>query len=428
MTPILEVLIGMVFIYSLLSILVTQLNTVIANTLNLRAKHLRTGISELVKDKGVLAKVLTHPLIDMVENKLALPEEQLNDEQIEAIVTGALKNVSWIAPENFTNVLLNIIRIHSDKELYAALLNIIDGMPAGEQRRRLRVLVTQITNTGQGADQLRDYVNSLEDASYRNALTEILKQIDDEIIELGIDPTSNVSIMAGLRKIKNPYLRNALSTILSTSKTVEEAEQKIGQWFDNGMSRATSAFQNTMQYWSLGIGILLALVLNIDTIDIARTLWEDQGFRQTVNSTIQATDITQLEQISQEAVEQQPPDVVAQGAGDDTDVEDEPERDDQGTVEEVEESGVDALETYQRISDLRLPIGWSFERLDDEPEDENFVGSPRYLWNFVPWHYNGWYFLWIMKIIGLGATMVAIAQGAPFWFGILRRLSGGSNA
>lgn len=424
MTPILEVLIGMVFIYSLLSILVTQLNTVIANTLNLRAKHLRTGISELVKDKTVVAKVLTHPLVDMVENKLALPEEQLNEEQINEIITGSLKNVSWIAPENFTNVLLNIIKITSDKELYASLLNVIDGMPAGEPRRRLRVLVNNITNTGQGADQLREYVNTLEDASYRQALTDLLKQIDDEIIELGIDPTSNVTIMAGLRKVKNPYLRNALSTILATSKSVEEAEQKIGQWFDNGMSRATTAFQNTMQYWSLLIGIVLAVVLNIDTIDIARTLWEDQGFRQTVNAAIQATDITQLEQISQNVA--QPNDIVAQGAEEDIDSEDEPERDDQGTVEEVEEAGVDAVETYQRISDLRLPIGWSFERLDDEPEDENFVGNPRYLWNFVPWNYNGWYFLWIMKIIGLGATMVAIAQGAPFWFGILRRLSGGS--
>jgi hypothetical protein len=321
-------------------------------------------------------------------------------------------------------VLLNIIRIHSDKELYAALLNVIDGMPAGEPRRRLRVLVNQITNTGQGADQLREYVNGLEEASYRQALGDLLKQIDEEIIEMGIDPSSNVTILAGLRKVKNPYLRNALTTILSTSKTVEEAEKKIGQWFDNGMSRATTAFQNTMQYWSLLIGIMVALILNVDTIEIARTLWEDEGFRQTINSTIQATDITQLEQISQDTP--QPSDITAQGAGDDTDIEDEPERDDQGTVEEVEEAGVDAVETYQRISDLRLPIGWSFERLDDEPEDENFVGNPRYLWNFVPWNYNGWYFLWIMKVIGLGATMVAIAQGAPFWFGILRRLSGGS--
>jgi hypothetical protein len=409
MTPIIEVLIGMVFIYSLLSILVTQLNTVIANTLNLRAKHLRDGISELVKDKTILAKVMTHPLVDMVENKLGLPEEQLNEEQISAIVTGTLKSVTWIAPENFTNVLLNIIRIHSDKELYAALLNTIDGMPAGEQRRRLRVLVNQITNTGQGADQLREYVNKLEDASYRHALNEILKQIDDEIIELGIDPTSNVTIMAGLRKVKNPYLRNALSTILSTSKTVEEAEQKIGQWFDNGMSRATTAFQNTMQYWSLAIGILLALTLNIDTIDIARTLWEDEGFRYTLNSTIQATDITQLQQISQEAA---PTDIVAQSVEDDTG---------------LEMAGVNALETYRHISDLRLPIGWNFQQLNPT-EDEDFVGNPRYVWNFIPGNYEGWFILWVTKIIGLGATMVAIAQGAPFWFGILRRLSGGSNA
>jgi hypothetical protein len=422
MSPILEVLIGMVFVYSLLSILVTQINAVITNILKLRAKHLRDGIKELVKDDEILAKVLTHPLVDMVENKILLPEQQLDAQHVQSVVNSTLKNVTWIAPENFTSVLLNIIRVDSDQELFGALLHVIDEMPLGEHRRRLRLLVNNIINTGQGIDRLRQYVTSLEDESYREGLTNVLNEIDKEIAVLGFEPDSNISLMAGLRKVKNPYLRSALATILASSKSIEEGEKKIEQWFDNGMSRATTAFQNTMQYWSLLVGILIALVLNIDSIHLAQTLWEDEALRETIITTVERTDVAQLEQIADEAQAQ------ATNSSTDADIEDEPEVDSQGTVEEVEEAAVDVGETLQRISELRLPIGWSFENLGDESEDENFVGSPRYFWNFVPWNYDGWWVLWILKIIGLSATMIAIAQGAPFWFGILQRLSGGSSS
>ena len=405
MSPILEVLIGMVFIYSLLSILVTQINSVISNMLKLRANHLRDGIKDLVKDEEILAKVLTHPLVDMVENRMLLPEQQLDAQQVQSVVNSTLKNVTWIEPENFTNVLLNIIRVDNDQELFGALLHVIDEMPLGEHRRRLRLLVNNIINTGQGIDRLRQYVASLEDESYREGLTQVLNEIDREIAILGFEPDSNISLMAGLRKVKNPYLRNALATILASSKSLEEGETKIAKWFDGGMNRATTAFQNTMQYWSLFIGILIALVLNVDTIHIAQTLWEDEALRETINTTVQQMDVEQLNQAATE--------VQAQGAG--------------TTFTELETATTELGETLRRISELRLPIGWSFENLGDSPEDENFVGNPRYIWNFSPTNYEGWLILWVTKIIGLGGTMIAIAQGAPFWFGILRRLSTGKE-
>ena len=49
-------------------------------------------------------------------------------------------------------------------------------------------------------------------------LTDTLEQIEDEITELGLEPNSIVSVLAGIRQIDNPYFRNALSTILSDSR------------------------------------------------------------------------------------------------------------------------------------------------------------------------------------------------------------------
>jgi hypothetical protein len=409
MSPILEVLIGMVFIYSLLSILVTQMNAVISNTLKLRAKHLRTGIAELVKDEEMLAKVLTHPLVDMVESQMILPEQQLNAAQVKAIVDSTLKNVTWIAPENFTNVLLNIIRVSSDQELFGALLNVIDAMPMGEPRRRLRLLVNQITHSGQGVEELRQYIANLEDASYRQGLTELLNQIDNDIADLGLEPDSNIALMAGLRQVKNPYLRNALSTILASSKNIAEAEVKISQWFENGMSRASTAFQRTMQYWSLAIGITIALVLNVDSLFIAQRLWNDPSLRAAVIVAAEQANLADL----QAQLDTPTPD-----SGSEPD----------NAVANLSQSIAAASATAEEFSNLRLPLGWSFENLSgSDAATDARIGSARYVWNFVPGNYSGWFILWIAKIIGLAATMIAIAQGAPFWFGILQRLSSGKG-
>ena len=83
MSSILEIAIGMVFVFSLLSLLVTQINTLVLNVLNLRAKQLKEGLLHMVSDKELQAKILAHPLIRMVETavdpKLSLTAEQAED-------------------------------------------------------------------------------------------------------------------------------------------------------------------------------------------------------------------------------------------------------------------------------------------------------------------------------------------------------------
>jgi hypothetical protein len=274
--------------------------------------------------------------------------------------------------------------------------------------------------TGEGFGSLKEEAVNLPSSPLRTSLMSAIAEIEAQLARAGLDASTNLALLAGLRSIENEHLRNALESIISTAETVQDAEEKLIEWFDDGMERTSNAFKRRMQYISLIIGCFLAVVLNIDTLHIARTLWEDEGLRETITTTIEKTDIAELEEIVAQVKE-----FSAQAVGDDANIEDELETDDVG-IEQIEQKGVDVGKSFQRLSDLRLPIGWNFERLDDEPEDENFVGNSRYLWNFVPWNYGGWLKLWIAKILGIGATMIAIAQGAPFWFGILRRLSGGS--
>jgi len=408
-SAILEVIVGMIFIFSLLSILVTQINSVIGSVFNLRTRHLRDGLDDLITDPVLRAKVFTHPLIRLSKSQMVLPDQKISDEQAEKITMGPLTKVSWIESKTFVQVMLNLLRVDADKELFGALLNVIDGMPAGAMRRRLRLVVNRLMTAGEGLDDLREMIANIEEPIYRDALMESLDQIDDEIGRLGVDPNSVLSVMAGLRKIKNPYFRNAMETILATSETLEHAEQQLETWFNDGMNRASAAFAQSMTALSLLVGILIALVLNVDSLQVGRTLWEDPVLRQTVNQAVQTTDVAAL-------IEGAEADATAVSEGD------------TGT-EAVVDRAEDAAATVNTLLELRLPIGWRYEdlRAAGTPVDSPQYNDSTNLWNFIPGNNPNWFGMIIGKILGLVTTMIAIAQGAPFWFNILNRIATGGD-
>lgn len=407
MSPIIEVLIGIVFIYSLSSILVTQLNTVISQTLRWRAKHLLGAITDIIHDDVLSAKVITHPLIRLVEGQMVLPNQKLSEEQAKTIINGTVNALEWINPTTFVNVLMSVIRVDSDKELFGALLQIIDGMPAGEERRRLRLQITEIVNTGEGVDKLMALIDELNDAPYKAALNKALNEIAQEMADMGLKTGSNIALMAGLRNIKNPYFREAMETILSTSKNLEEAEAKIETWFNDAMDRTSQAFKANMRWVSLVIGLVMAIVLNLDTLYIAQTLWDDPVLRDTVAAAAQNADIAAMEASVSTA---------EQAAA----------SDEEPTPETITASGTAVMQTVSELQSLRLPLSWDFEDLSSVDPDSSKINDGRYLWNYNPANNSNWLTILIMKILGLAMTTVAVAQGAPFWFGILRQLSGKS--
>src|SRR5215510_7991548 len=100
MTSIIEVAIGMIFVFSLLSILASQINTLVMNFLNLRAKQLKEGLLTMVQDKELQAKILAHPLIRIVDTQVSM-SESLTDEQADDIIQTDPTRVSYVPPKTF---------------------------------------------------------------------------------------------------------------------------------------------------------------------------------------------------------------------------------------------------------------------------------------------------------------------------------------
>ena len=55
---------------------------------------------------------------------------------------------------------------------------------------------------------------------------------------------------------------------------INRVRDEIAAWFDGGMNRVAGAYKRKTQIWSFVIALVLAGALNVDTIKIANTLWQ----------------------------------------------------------------------------------------------------------------------------------------------------------
>ncbi len=411
LNPIIQVIVGIIFVFILLSILVTEVNTLIARATKLRGKNLRQSLNHIIEDPVIRAKIYTHPLIQLVKADPVPPTQRLSRADAEKIVKKPITAIDYIAPQTFVDVVLSTIKAESDQQLFGALLNVIDGMPSGPERRGLRAMVNRVITTGTGLQELRKALPYVKERRYRSALTDIVNQIDEEIGLLGLEPTTNVSLMAGIHQIENQNLRNALSTVMSSADNMAAARGNLESWFNTSMTRASAAYASKMKNLSIAVALCFALLLNIDTLRIAQTLWEDPARREQISSA--ASDLAQSGEL-------QSPINSATEAGDEF----------RAYGAEVDPALADAVETgaaiagqLQEIHELRLPIGWSFHDPTEQPSAYFGRSDPNNLWNYLPENNpEGWLSLLAAKFFGLAATVIATAQGAPFWFGIVNRI------
>ena len=411
LAAIVEVIVGMVFLYILLSILVTEINSFVSRASRLRARNLRNTLNQIIEDPVMRAKVYTHPLIQLVKADPVLPTQRISREEAAKIAGGSIGSVDWIEPQTFVDVVLGTVKVVSDQQLFGALINVIDGMPSGPERRGLRLMVNRVISTGEGMTELRQALRFVQQSRYRSALADALNQIDEDISQLGLQPSANVSVMAGIRQIDNPYFRNALSTVMASAENVQDARANLENWFNNAMNRASANYSSKMKSLSIVVALVIALGVNIDTLHIARTLWEDPIRRVQISNEVSYSVQSGQLQGSVDDVGQDDQGFTASQAQPETGVED------------VIGAGAEVANRLQAIQDLRLPVGWTFEDVSNRPADQTAQSNPNNLWNYFPDNNpEGWTGLLIGKLVGIAATVIAAAQGAPFWFGIVNKI------
>jgi hypothetical protein len=426
-SAIIEVIIGMIFVFSLLSILVTQVNTLITNLLNTRAKHLKHGLSQMITDPVILAKFMSHPLIGIVPPETrAMPEQTISAQTAEAVSAKEPTKVNWIPATLFSQALLDIVSAETANNLYKPLYDAVARSLTGSDEARAREMVRRLQGSSVTLDELRAYFETLP-APARQTLTITLDRTQKAQTALSADDANSklIPLLEGIRHIQEPVFQKALDTLLATARSVEEASAKLEFWFNTRMDQLSEVYRRNIQYLSLFIGLMLALLLNADSLHIARTLWEDPAVRVAISAAAQAA--VQSGQLSSEIQQSQAQQNAIQG----TPV---PGADPAANPDVSQPSNTDLADevrlTINQLLGLRLPLGWELTPVEgcQTPEaDTDLCSNPRNFWSFVPANNPDWFGLILRKLAGYIITIIAVAQGAPFWFDLLNRLARGNS-
>ncbi|MBK8027949.1 MAG: hypothetical protein IPK17_00230 [Chloroflexi bacterium] len=89
-------------------------------------------------------------------------------------------------------------------------------------------------------------------------------------------------LLEGLRYVNEDSFRKAVKVLVTSARTLDEAQQQLETWFDQRMDQLTELYKRRITLFSLGIGIFLAIVLNADSLQIARSLFDDPSLRAAV--------------------------------------------------------------------------------------------------------------------------------------------------
>ena len=435
---ILEVAIGLVFMWLVLSIAAMTIQEWIGNVLNERAKDLEEYIQEMLNSDDLAKQIYYHPLITSLYHparkagqKPRLPAYLPAGKFASAlfdIVVNAGTNVSPI--KNLTGEI--------DAQLAASLddpkqlkLALDDWQTILETAKQVA-----ISGTGQTAvDTLKARIQA-----YGAKYPEVQPTLDQALPqayafykdfldeERGTTPAGTETDFAmrqfrlGLKIIgsTNPKLKETLNALLRDAQvTLQEGEENVmkarvqfEKWFNDAMERLSGSYKRKAQLTSFLVGFFLALILNVDSINLATSLWREPTLRQAIIA--QATDYTKSNQLAT------------------------PSSTPNGTTPNPLMTIPDLQKQLQA---LNFPFGWTSSSMVYNPAIPCDMYSPSSfdskgnqthilgvhtsktcipIVNALPFNLDN-LTGWLAKLLGLIISGAAAAQGAPFWFDILKK-------
>lgn len=290
-STILEVAIGLIVVYFLLSTICSAIQETLAGFLKLRAKDLERGIENMLCDGGLAQAVLTHPLIKSL-GSTHTETAAVQGAALPGAVTGGQPTPptqakrrrwtfagkpSYIPAGIFTTALFDALAPASaatvtvaDIERQAkalaqdpdankqsigrALLSLIDESQSptelAQQVARVQQAVATLPQTDPGEAQAR-------------AAIKAARTIDDIRAAIAaIGPDSPVRPLADAVTLAIDAAQADLHTLRS----------RVEGWYDDVMDRVSGVYKRRVQWWLLIIALVVTLFVGADTLRVVNTL------------------------------------------------------------------------------------------------------------------------------------------------------------
>ncbi len=128
----------------------------------------------------------------------------------------------------------------------------------------------------------------IEPAHFAIALVDSIQKVPGDFARLGAD----------IDAIRDPQVRRALHALHARAAgDLERFQLLVAGWFDNAMERVSGAYKRRQLLISLLISLLLAILFNIDSINLFRTLWQQPQLAAHIGGAPGALDAETLRQL-----------------------------------------------------------------------------------------------------------------------------------
>lgn len=172
--------------------------------------------------------------------------------------------------------------------------------------------------------------------------------------------------------LENEEMRRILKQLIRDADgKIDVFKDRIGEWYESIMDRASGYYKRMTQKILILVGIVMAVVLNADTLALYRSL---ESNPETLEKLVAAAEAVAENESVDDLVQ--------------TDLE--------------YEAALQQLKAMKgEVDELRSPLGMGWQNI-----------------NLAQMTVYGW----AVKILGWLITAIAVSLGAPFWFDLLRKI------
>jgi hypothetical protein len=307
--------IGLMFVFLLLSLLATAINEYISAVMNLRGKELARGLGRLLDDfdeKNALTRAFNGVGPRLTEATDSLTERFYNHRLIRPLATrrGGFFQLfskeprlpSYIPARTFAMALLDVLGIDTKEA------NLRTALPGNQVDPAVRAPVTAEDvaaaekTAAEAADAAKKARTAADAAPSDTALAKAATDAEGAV-KIAAADLGRVRLAKVLQilKLESPFdvkehlqnldtlltqtgvpadVRTQLVTALTGTQTqLQQLHDSVEVWFNNSMDRVSGAYKRTVQGWLFIIGVFIASCSNADTIDMWRRLSENDKLR-----------------------------------------------------------------------------------------------------------------------------------------------------
>ncbi len=374
---IVDLAIGLAFMFAVTAALASVLTELIARFLGLRGATLLQGMRDLVDADGATTTRLGavdddyRALKDLVASNLSGGQASLPEGHS---TTGALLGSPILSNQGMAGRLSARTALALGPPPADRAGPRAPATPGGPSPANVQGSILSADR-----DRLRRQTRSLP--AYIPARS-FAQAVVDLVVPDGQGLTTIAEVRSGVAALPDSSLKTSLTAILKTAgDDIDAFRDAVEHWYDDHMARVSGWYKRRTGKITLVVGALLVVLLNINSVTLARTLYSDGDVRT----------------------------AIADVAGQST----------RCPAGAQEQACLEAL--HQQLSDvvqLGIPIGWATVAPCGGPGvrcnwlDRRGIFDPDggSLWRVV------------LLLVGFALTIVALVPGSRFWFDLLGRL------